>query len=104
MTKDGYKFENIYDKNLERIYEKGFFKDDLIVDVFRNEEYFYLKTSDDKLILFDDTNKIYKMKLYEEEKLADFDDLNDMQFESKNYIYKYKKGQDYLKVIKKGSE
>lgn len=104
-TINNYRFENIYDKNLKRIYEKGFFNDDIIIDVFRDDKYFYLKTADNKLILINDENKIVNMKQYEGEKLKDYENSNLIEFQSENYIYKFEKGKNYLKVIKrKGSE
>ncbi|WGS65169.1 coiled-coil domain-containing protein [Marinitoga aeolica] len=92
-------FINKFNPNLKRVYLNNHFYDDIIIDIYIDQNKIYMRDKTGYVIVYENSKPI-NMEKYRNQKLKEFE--NDIIFSSKKYKYIYKNNKFY--VEKKGDD
>ncbi|MBM7560292.1 hypothetical protein [Marinitoga litoralis] len=87
-------FINKFDPNLKRVYLNNYFYDDVIIDIYMDENNIYMRDKTGYIIIYEN-NKPINMEKYRNQKLREFE--NEIVFSSKKYDYVYTNNRLYVK-------
>jgi hypothetical protein len=101
ISNNSISFNNKYNEDLKRVYNNGYFSDDIVTKVKIYEGIIYLFTKNEINILYDQNYNPYTMNL-DEINYNDFKkNKNSIIFESEEYQYQLSNGDNFINVTKK---